>query len=385
MRHADATQRLRAVEASNSAAQVTHALDDSSPEVVAAATRRLVELEGERAAAALRAHLFDVDLTLVADVARALRQIGDRGTVDVASAALDDRRSTRRLAAVRVLGAIADRQAVESLRHALADDVAGVRAEALDALAQTGEYADANPGLECARLLSDPAAHVRIAAVRAVARLMPHPGPLLASAAADPDRSVRLAVARHAASLPRQAATALLEDADIRVRATATEASGMREVSALGVLLSDDPARDVRRAAARALGGIRDQRVADLLLPGLRDRDALVRAAVLHALEQLLTRHGTVRRLCRELAAPRAEDRRASLYALARLEAREVATEVSRAARDPDPEVRFALVHTAEALFAEPGPLMRYLLADEDQAVRDAAELWLLRATLAES
>jgi HEAT repeat protein len=385
MRRADATQRLRAVAASNSAAQVTHALDDSSPEVVAAATRRLVELEGERAAVALRARLFDVDLALVADVARALKQIGDGGMLDIAVAALDDSRSTRRLAAVRVLGAIADRQAVESLRRALADDVAGVRAEALDALAQIGERADANPGLECARLLTDPAPHVRIAAVRAVARLLPHPGPLLGQAAEDPDRGVRLAVAHHAASLPSQAASGLLGDADIRVRATAAQASGMREVGALGALLSDDPARDVRRAAARALGGMRDERVADLLIPGLRDRDALVRAAVLHALEQLLTRNGVVRRLCRELAGPRAEDRRATLYALARLQARESATDVARAARDPDPEVRFALIHTAEALFDEPGPLMRYLSVDEDEAVREAAELWLLRARLADS
>ena len=136
MRRSDPTQRLRAIQASRSAKEVTDALDDSSPEVVAAATRRLVELEGERAAAALRSHLFDVDLSLVADVAKALVRIGDRGVVEVAIAVLKDPRPTRRLAAVRVLGAVGDGQAIESLRRTLDDDVAGVRAEALAALAQ---------------------------------------------------------------------------------------------------------------------------------------------------------------------------------------------------------------------------------------------------------
>jgi HEAT repeat protein len=362
---------------------VATALDDPSPEVVKAATRRLVELEGERAATALRDRLFDVDLSLVGDIARALRRIGDRDVVALAIAALDDPRSTRRLAAIRVLVVAGDRAAVEFLRRGLHDDVAGVRAEALDALAQLGRPVGSLASADCARLVSDPVPHVRIAAVRAVARLIAHPGPLLGPAAEDEDRFVRLAVAQHAACLPEQASRALLEDADVRVREAAARAAGMRELGALTVLLIDDPARDVRRAAAGRLGATHDERVADLLIPGLEDRDALVRAAVLHALEELLTRDGAVRRLCDELAGRRAERRRASVYALARLEAREAAREVSRTARDRDPEVRLALIHTAGALFDDPAPLMRYLSADRDEAVRDAAEGWLLRATRA--
>ena len=253
------------------------------------------------------------------------------------------------------------------------------------ALARLGGGAGSRASVDCGRLVADPVPHVRIAAVGAVARLVAHPGPLLAPAAGDEDRFVRLAVAHHAARLPEPAVRALLEDADVRVREATARAAGIREVGALAVLLSHDPARDVRRAAARALGAMRDQRVADLLIPGLEDRDALVRAAVLHGLEDLLTRDGTVRRLCDELAGERAERRRASLYALARLEAREAASEVSRAARDPDPEVRYALIHSAEALFDEPGPLIRYLSGDRDEAVREAAEMWLLRAPRAGS
>jgi HEAT repeat protein len=383
MRPGDPTQRLRAVRVSNSAKVVADALEDPSPEVVAAATRRLVELEGERAATALRARLFDVDLSLVADVAKTLTRIGDRGVAAIAIAALSDPRPGRRLAAIRVLGVVADGESVESLRREMDDDVAGVRAEALDALARLGGRAASCTGSDCARLLSDPVPQVRIAAVRALARLVPQPGPLLAPAVRDRDRFVRLAVAQHAASLPEEAARALFEDEDLRVREAAARAAGGREVGALSVLLTDDPARDVRRAAARGLGAMRDKRVADLLIPGLEDRDALVRAAVLHALEQLLSRDKVLNRLCRELGGGRAERRRASLYALARLEAREAGGEVSRAASDPDPEVRLALIHTAEALFEEPAPLMRYLSADRDEAVREAAELWLIRASQA--
>jgi HEAT repeat protein len=381
MRPGDPTQRLRAVRVSSSTKVVTNALEDSSPEVVAAATRRLVELEGERAAATLRARLFDVDLSIVTDVAKALTRIGDRGVAEIAIAALSDARPARRLAAIRVLGVVADRESAESLRRGIDDDVAGVRAEALDAMARLGGRAPTCAGPDCARLLSDPVPHVRIAAVRAVARLVPQPGPLLAPAVQDRDRFVRLAVAQHAARLPEDAAGALFEDADVRVREAAAQAAGKREVGALSLLLTDDPARDVRRAAARGLGAMQQERVADLLMPGLEDRDPLVRAAVLHALEQLLTRDKVVKRLCSELGGKRAERRRASLYALARLQVRGADCEVSRAASDPDPEVRLALIHTAEVLFDEPAPLMRYLSADRDQAVRDAAELWLIRAT----
>jgi len=191
---------------------------------------------------------------------------------------------------------------------------------------------------------------------------------------------VRLEVARHVAGLPEQAAKVLLFDPDIRVREAAARAAGPRELGALSVLLTDDPASDVRRASAHALGAMRDQRVADVLVPALEDPDALVRAAVLRALERLLTREGTARRLCGELASERPERRRAALYALGHVSVRETGPELSRLADDPDPDVRLALIHSAEALYDEPEPLMRYLAADSEPGVRQAAEMWLLRA-----
>jgi HEAT repeat protein len=379
MRRADATQRLRAVEATRSPHELVRSLDDPSPEVVRAAIVRLVDLEGQRAAGALRARLFDVDLSLVADVAGALGQIGDRRAAEVAIEALRDGRYSRRLAAVRALGALGDPRAAQCLRTMLDDEVAGVRGAALDALAKLGPHVDGD-GADCARLLVDPAAHVRIAAVRAVARLAKHPGAMLAPAVKDKDRLVRLEVARHAAGLPERAANTLLGDPDLRVREAAARGAGVRELGVLAVLLTDDPAGDVRRASAHTLGAMRGERVADVLVPGVEDPDALVRAAVLHALETLLTRETAVGRLCDELTSERPERRRASVYALAHLSAGEAAPALSRLVDDSDPDVRLALVQSAEALFERPEPLMRYLAVDADPAVRQGAEMWLLRA-----
>src|SRR5690348_5041478 len=83
-----------------------------------------------------------------------------------------------------------------------------------------------------------------------------------------------------------------------------------------------------------------DRRAADDLLEDLEDFDPSVRLSALRALERLLAREGAIRRLCRELATDASRRRRASLQALAQLEAVEAASEVWRLADDPDPEIR---------------------------------------------
>ena len=373
----DPTQRLRAVQASRSSRALIESLDDPSPEVARAAVRRIEEIGGPSAADALRARLLTADLSLVADMAKALRRIGDRRAVDLAIAGLTGEPYTRRLAAARALGALADTRATFMLRIALQDAVAGVRVAALDALAEIGRATDEAGA--CARLLSDPNPQVRVAAVRAVSRIAGQPGKVLSSLAQDPDRSVRLEVARHVATLSDQAAGALLADRDLRVREAAARAGGMRQVGPLAVLLVDDPGADVRRAAASTLGGLGDPRIAEVLVPGIEDPDAVVRAAVLRALVQLVMRGGAVRRLRHELASDRPERRSASVYALAHLEAFEAAEDVTRLVDDPDPDVRLALIHTARSLAPDPGALVRRLRDDRDAAVRGSAEVWLLR------
>lgn len=154
--------------ASASPSELVESLADPSPEVARAAVRRLVEIEGDRAAAPLRARLLSSDLALVRDIAKALRRIGDRDAVDVAIAGLAEKAYTRRLAGARALGALGDPRGIGPLRATLRDEIAGVRVAALDALAEIAGAGDA--ATDCARLLADTNAQVRVAAVRAVAR-----------------------------------------------------------------------------------------------------------------------------------------------------------------------------------------------------------------------
>ncbi len=371
------TDRFRAVLSSHSRSQLIASLDDPSPRVASAAARRLAEIDGKRAAPILSAQLLGADLSIVPDIARALRRLGESCAVDLAIAGLHDERYTRRLAAALALGELGDQRAAGPLCAALRDAIAGVRIAALDALVQVRAPEDA--AAACARLLTDPNPQVRVAAVRAVARLAPRPGGALAPVAADRDRVVRLEVARHSSALPAPAAPSLLADADLKVREAAIRAAGPREVGTLSVMLVDDPSEAVRRAAARRLGSLGDERIADVLVPGLEDPDAVVRAAVLRALERLLTRRGAIQRTSLELRSDRPQRRRATVYALARLNARETGVQVQALVDDPDADVRLAVVHTADALLRDPDSAMNDLTTDGDHGVRHAAEVWLLR------
>jgi HEAT repeat protein len=377
MPRADATERLRAVLASRSATELTGSLDDSSPEVARAAVKRLVEVAGSGAAPELRARLLSADLSLVSDLASALRAIRDDQAVETAIAGLREEPYVRRLAAAFALGVLRDPRAAGALREVLKDKLAGVRKAALGALAELGPNAESADA--CAQLLSDPDPHVRIAAIRAVARATVRPGPLLAEVAGDEQQLVRLEAARHVASLPHPAAEALLADPDLRVREAAAHAAGRTQIDGLAGLLSDDPAADVRHAAASTLGRLGDAEVAELLLPAVEDPDAIVRAAVLRSLERILGRVGAVGRLSRELRAERPRRRRASLYALAHLKGKEAHAEVARLVEDPDSGVRLALVEVVDELLSDPVPPIRYLADDADPYVRHSAELRLVR------
>jgi HEAT repeat protein len=374
---ADATQRLRAVLASDSTVELTGALDDVSPEVARAAVKRLVEIAGPGCARELRARLLTAELSLVGDLATALRAIGDQRAVEDATAGLRDERYQRRLAAAMALGALRDRRAAGALRAALEDPIAGVRAAALAALANLGD--DATSVEAGARLLDDPDMYVRIAAIRAVARIAVGPGPHLEPLARDRQPLVRLEVARHLPALGDDVAAGLLADPDRTVREAAAHAAGRAQIAWLAQLLGRDPAAGVRHAAADRIGRIGDRADAERLIGTIEDPDAIVRAAALRSLQQLLTRRGAIDRLSRELCAERPGRRRAGLYALAHLKAREAHDEVTAMAEDVDPHVRLALLEVIGELLAEPAPVIRRLVDDDDPYVRHSAEIHLLR------
>ena len=347
------------------------ALGDASPDVARAAIRRLVEIEGRRAAGVFTARLLVADLSLVADLAGALRDLGDPIALEVATIGLHDAVYGHRLAAALALGVLGDRRGIDALRSVLDDPIAGVRAAALDALVKLRPPDDV--AVECATLLADPDAQVRIAAVRAVVAIVPRSKGLLGPLAADADCRVRLEVARHVAALAAEWSRRLFGDADAGVRQAAAQASGPAQATALASLLASDPNSDVRRAAARALGAIKAEAVAEALVAGVEDPDALVRAAVVHALERSLTRAGAVSRLTRELAAREPQRRRWTVYALAHLKASDAACDVWRLADDPEPDVRLALIQACSVVLADPEPLLLYMATDPDHSVQSSA------------
>jgi HEAT repeat protein len=323
------------------------------------------------------ARLVDADPALAADFATVLRRIGDESAGAVALASLTDERYTRRLAAANALGVLRDPCSVDALIGALNDEIAAVRRAAVAALGRVG-LSDAT-AMRCTRLVSDPDPYVRIAAVRALIRGPAAARKRLATLVDDRERLVRMELAQHTASLPDEAAAVLLADPDLRVREAAAQSAGTSQVEVLSQMLVGDPGGEVRRAAAQTLGALGGARAEQVLIHGIEDQDAVVRAGVLRALLHVLTRRKVIAVLRRELASRRPERRRASLYALARLDAIEVAEAAAGVAYDPDPDVRLALIHTADVLLRNPRAVVRQLAADPDPVVRNSAEVWLLR------
>ena len=368
----DPSVRLRSVAKSTDPQALSTALGDSSPDVARAAIRRLVELEGTKAAPALRAVLLDADVALTADLAKALRELNDSEATKLARFGLGDERYTHRLAGAITLGIVGDAEVRPDLAAALSDPIAAVRAAALEALMRVGPNPEAVEA--AATLLTDASPQVRVAAVRLVASKHPQPTPLLATAASDEDPEVRCELARHLGKLDRDIAGKLLADRDEGVRCQAVRCAGPEHTGALARLLVSDRRAEVRRAAAHTLGRIGGPAAGEALMPGIEDRDGIVRARVMRALERALGRTGAITRLAGELQSARTSRRRSALYALAQFNDRDRTTLVWRLADDPDLDVRLAVVATAGALLSEPDPLLMYMRTDPNTEVQRSAE-----------
>lgn len=187
----------------------------------------------------------------------------------------------------------------------------------------------------------------------------------------DPSVDVRLealrALAVDAGSVGTAPLTAVMRDADARVRSQAVEViAAAEDENTLPLLLDalDDPAETVRLATRRALGTLRSPAAVDLLLEAL-ERPAhraaavealaalgematgrLVRALVStsgdvrESVREALLRSGVIERTLRNLGAPRPARRLAALTLLRAVRPEGVAPAVAERLEDPDPEVR---------------------------------------------
>ncbi len=207
---------------------------------------------------------------LQAAVQRAIERAGSSSDVhdrsvlavfeEASRALLDDDEETRRLAVVR-LGELATPQGIEPLSLIADSDVERVRVAALNAIANIGTPDTANV---FPRFLHDQDPHLRLAALRGLAK-------------ADPASSETLIAA--------------LEDRDARVRKAAAMLLGWRDASSairpLTLALRDRD-EQVRAAAAEALGALRADKAAYSLFSRLEDDSPHVRAAVENAIAAII-------------------------------------------------------------------------------------------------
>ncbi|MDF9816615.1 HEAT repeat protein [Streptomyces sp. SPB162] len=166
--------------------------------------------------------------------------------------------------------------------------------------------------------LDDADIEVRIETVRAL--LSVDAVDVLARAAADPSREVRVAVAKGLGTVDGGLPTlkGLIQDGDVLVRAAALEALAGAgcppPLDSAAAAALDDPAWQVRRGAAAALGAADPVLALPALLAAVRDPHADVRKAVVLA----LLPHGGGPGPVREALAAAADDTDADVRAYAR-------------------------------------------------------------------
>ena len=369
---ADASQRLLAVRALPVTAASLEALvaaaHDPTVEVAREAIGRLIAL-GEPARRALRQLVWAAEPVLTDQLAHGLAGLHDPDPIGEARVRLRSPRYSERVAAVAVLDAYADPANASLLRDAATDEIAAVRHRALIAIRR---LPNAPENRTLARdALTDRDPQVRGAAVAAVAALSTEPGRHLADVVADPNAGVRRELARVAAKLTPETTRRLLADEDDHVRELVAEHAGAQALDALCDALRRDRRPAVRQLAARRLAALRIEATA-VLIDALGDSDAIVRAAATRSLSELHPRRQLLERLAAAACDRDRPGRPAIVYALARLDARELAPTLASLIDDRDPAVRLAVVHAAARLDAN--AVIEGLRGDADATVRQAAE-----------
>jgi HEAT repeat protein len=282
-------------------------------------------------------------------VAEALGELGSDKVVGPLVIALKDAEPSVRVAAIEALAQVRDSRTIEALKACLADTDANVRAAAVSALGAFGGGSVVPVIIEAAK---DPHWSVRKASVVALGNLKSASGvsaaiPMLK----DPDHDVREATCAALAKLrDRQAITALVvaladsqspvrhaaacalrdidpewersseaqravpelqtafRDREYWVRHAARDTLQRIENAAVNgtpgfeplderlnaavdvlVLALKHSERDLRQAAAEALGRLGNPQVANLLMPAIHDHDQWVRESVTKALKQVGT------------------------------------------------------------------------------------------------
>jgi len=234
-------------------------LRHQNSQVRATAVEALGRLREESAVGALGPLLNDPVWEVRRETAEALGRIGDDRAVEVLSGALKDEDADVREASAIALGNLGDRRAIGPLVLALRDSTSGVRRIAAAALSRIDCDWGGSP--EARAVVNE-----------------------LKSALQDEDSNVRHFVGQLLVGLgimePEAAPGA-------EVAALSSPAKRRKLAASLFGAMLCDPDRDLRQAAAEALGRLGDDRAKSALLRAQTDEDAGVRAAAEQALETL--------------------------------------------------------------------------------------------------
>ena len=260
----------------------------SSPvaaEVHAAAVAAL-QRAGPAAAPLLRQSAGDRSPRLREAAIEALGGISDPEAIPMLVAALGDERSNVRQAAARALARARTPDCVTALLASLHHRDPSTRRSVIEALGETG---DPRAAEALSRVVADRDRPVRDAAVRALGRIGSRDAvDTLVAAFQGADRDLRQAAGnalREARWQPRDGRERAVA-AVLRGDYAGAAAEGPVAVELLAASLgAKDPAG--RRAAAEALGSLRDARAAKPITPLLGDRDESVRSAVIRALVEI--------------------------------------------------------------------------------------------------
>jgi len=264
------------------------ALQDADETVRAAGAEALAKLFDPRAAEALTQVLHDSCAAVRMAALEALVSLAGNEAVPAALGALHDQHWEVRRAAVEALARLRDPQAAEALAHQVIDQDREVREASIRALALLG---DARAVRNLVLVLADPEADLRQAALGTLGKVDPHWETSEAAQQAVPGLRKALASRDY---WVRQAAADALRQINALHRPTASAppssaAAAMRRQTAVNALLSalGDWDRDLRQAAAEALGRVADPRAQMPLKLALQDVDPWVQRAAAQSLRAL--------------------------------------------------------------------------------------------------
>jgi HEAT repeat protein len=222
----------------------------------------------------------------------ALASLGVMGAAESLRTLVSDPLWEVRRATIETLGRLKDHQAVEALIRTLADQDADVREATAMALGSISDRRAIGP---LVLVLKDSTSSVRRIAAGALSRIdenwsiSPEARAAveeLRPALYDRDPDVRYLVSQLLISLGAVEAEAPTEAAPSEVSASAMEKRRKLAVSLFLAILCDAD-RDLRQAAAEALGRLGERRAEAALTRALRDPDAAVRSAAERGLREL--------------------------------------------------------------------------------------------------